>query len=130
MDTNQSKVTCCMALLAASLVLSPKGLAEKKNPIDSSEESVSKGQMIYKKNCQMCHGEKGMGEGPAGQRMKPKPADFTNKSSMDKLNDGDLFQMITKGENPMPAFEHKLNETERWHVVNFIRTFAKNAPAN
>jgi len=47
---------------------------------------------------------------------------------MDKMTDGDLFQMITKGDNPMSAFEHKLSETERWHAVKFIRTFAKNAP--
>jgi mono/diheme cytochrome c family protein len=49
---------------------------------------------------------------------------------MDKMTDGDLFQAITKGQNPMPAFEHKLSENDRWHVINFVRTFAGNAAAN
>jgi mono/diheme cytochrome c family protein len=111
--------------LAISLAFSAVGFAQKKNPVEASQESVSKGQTIFKKNCQVCHGEKGMGDGPAGQRMNPKPANFTVKS---KMTDEELFQAITKGKNPMPAFEHKLNETDRWHVINFIRTLSGPAP--
>ena len=44
------------------------------------------------------------------------------------MTDGELFQAITKG-TPMPAFQHRLNETDRSHVINFIRTFAGAAPA-
>jgi len=116
-------------LLAISLAFSGAGFAQKKNPIEAGQESISKGQTIFKKNCQMCHGEKGLGDGPAGQRLKPKPANLADKSGMAKLSDGELFEAITKGKNPMPAFEHKLNETDRWHVINFIRTFAETAPA-
>jgi mono/diheme cytochrome c family protein len=46
------------------LAFSPRRFAQKKNPIEASQESISKGQTIFKKNCQMCHGEKGMGMGP------------------------------------------------------------------
>jgi len=129
MALHASKLVFFTGLLAISLAFSHDGLAQKKNPVEASPESVSKGQTIFKKNCQMCHGEKGMGDGPAGQRLKPKPANLADKSGMEKLSDGELFEAITKGKNPMPAFEHKLNETDRWHVINFIRTFAGPAPA-
>jgi mono/diheme cytochrome c family protein len=129
MALHPKKLAFFTGLLAISLAFSRGGFAQKKNPIEASQESVSKGQTIFKKNCQVCHGEKGMGDGPAGQRLNPKPANFTDKSGMEKMTDGDLFQAITKGKNPMPAFEHKLNETDRWHVINFIRTFAGPAPA-
>jgi mono/diheme cytochrome c family protein len=129
MALHPSKLAFFTGLLAISLAFSRGGFAQKKNPIEASQESVSKGQTIFKKNCQMCHGEKGMGDGPAGQRLNPKPANFADKSGMEKMTDGELFQVITKGKNPMPAFEHKLNETDRWHVINFIRTFAGTAPA-
>jgi mono/diheme cytochrome c family protein len=130
MATHQRRHAFFAGMVAISLVFSHSGFAEKKNPIEPNQESVSKGQAIYKKNCQMCHGEKGMGDGPAGQRLNPKPANFTDKPAMDKMTDGDLFQAITKGQNPMPAFEHKLSENDRWHVINFVRTFAGNAAAN
>ena len=124
-----SKLVVVTGLLAISLAFSRGGFAQKKNPVEAGQESVSKGQTIYKKNCQMCHGEKGIGDGPAGQRLNPKPANLTDRSGMEKMSDGDLFQAITKGKNPMPAFEHKLNETDRWHVINFVRTFAGTPPA-
>ena len=114
------------ALLALSFPL--LSFAEKKNPIEVTQESISKGQAIYKKNCQMCHGEKGMGDGPAGQRLNPKPFNFTDKTKMEELTDEEMFKVITKGEHSMPAFEHKLSETDRWHAINFVRTFAGSEP--
>src|SRR6266850_774061 len=92
-----SKLAFFTGLLAISLAFSGGGFAQKKNPIEGSQESVSKGQTIFKKNCQMYHGEKGMGDGPAGQRLNPKPANFADKSGMEKMTDGELFQVITKG---------------------------------
>ena|SRR5437879_3532275 len=99
-------------------------LAAKKNPIEATPDSVAKGQATYKKNCQMCHGEKGMGDGPAGQRLNPRPRNFTDKSKMEMMTNEEMFKDITKGEGPMPAFEHKLSETDRWHVINYVRTLA------
>ncbi len=43
---------------------------------------------------------------------------------MGDLPDGQLFQEITKGELPMPAFEDMLSEQERWQLIDYIRTFA------
>jgi mono/diheme cytochrome c family protein len=98
--------------------------AEEKKVSDSNEESVATGKVIYKKQCQMCHGEKGMGDGPAGRLLNPKPMNLTDKEKMEKLNDASLFGAITKGDGPMPPFERKLSEADRWHVVHFVRTFA------
>ena len=41
------------------------------------------------------------------------------------ITDGELYYMITKGEQPMPSFEDKLTDRERWDAVEYIRTFAK-----
>ncbi|PYV39789.1 MAG: hypothetical protein DMG06_22195 [Acidobacteria bacterium] len=111
-------------LVLLLLFFSILSFAARKNPIEATADSIAKGQVTYKKNCQMCHGEKGMGDGPAGQRLNPRPRDFTDKSKMEKMTDEEMFKDITKGEGPMPAFEHKLSETDRWHVINYVRTFA------
>ncbi len=113
---------CISTLLAFSLCNSATRAEETKGP-ESNEESVAKGKVIYKKQCQMCHGEKGLGDGPAGRLLNPKPMNFTDKEKMDKLNDEKLFETITKGNGPMPPFERKLSEADRWHVAHYVRTF-------
>jgi hypothetical protein len=43
--------------------------------------------------------------------------------------DGELFTWLSKGVpgTAMPPFEAQLSETDRWHVVNYIRGFAPSA---
>ena len=35
------------------------------NPISPTEESLSRGRVIYQQHCQVCHGDQGRGDGPA-----------------------------------------------------------------
>lgn len=110
------------AMLGTFLLLSATSFAQKVEP---TPENIKKGQKIYKKHCELCHGATGMGDGPAGKRMNPKPYNFQDKAKMAAQTDEHLFKDITKGEGPMPPFERKLKENERWMVLHYIRTFAK-----
>ena len=109
-------------ILGSVLLLSTTAFAQKVEP---SPENIGKGEAIYKKHCLMCHGPTGMGDGPAGKRLNPKPYNFQDKEKMAAETDEHLFKEITKGKGPMPAFERKLKENERWMVLHYIRTFAK-----
>jgi mono/diheme cytochrome c family protein len=109
-------------LLSGALLSPGLGLGQKVEP---TPENIAKGEAIYRKHCQMCHGGKGMGDGPAGKRLNPKPYDFTDKAKMAKLTDEDMFKQITKGAGPMPAFERKLKPEERWMVLHYVRTFSR-----
>lgn len=93
--------------------------------IEPTSENIGKGEAIYKKHCLMCHGETGLGNGPAGKRMNPKTSNFHDKEKMATVTDEDLLKQITKGKGPMPPFERKLKENERWMVLHYVRTFAK-----
>jgi mono/diheme cytochrome c family protein len=117
------KAVFLSGVFSLALTLSRVAYAETKNPVEATQDSIAKGQSIYKKNCQMCHGEKGTGDGPAARNLKKKPFNFTQKAELEKLTDEEMFKVISKGEDPMPPFERKLSETDRWHVINFIRTF-------
>jgi high-affinity iron transporter len=110
------------ALLGSLLLFATTAFAQKVEP---TPENLSKGQAIYKKHCQMCHGATGMGDGPAGKRLNPKPYNLQDKEKMGSHTDEELFKEITKGKGPMPAFERKLKENERWMVLHYVRTFAK-----
>ncbi|MCA1577826.1 MAG: c-type cytochrome [Acidobacteria bacterium] len=108
----------------------PDDADKTKNPVASSPESIVKGKELYlardKGNCTFCHGEAGSGNEANLARLRRKPADLTNKERMTAMSDGELFWKVSKGiTGIMPAGERRMSEEERWHVVNYIRTLAK-----
>src|ERR1044071_5954779 len=108
----------------------PEDADKTKNPTTATPESIAKGKELYlertKGNCVFCHGETGAGNEANFPRLRRKPADLTNKERMSAMTDGEVFWKITKGINGiMPSMEKRLTEEERWNVVNYIRTLAK-----
>jgi mono/diheme cytochrome c family protein len=101
----------------------PPRAAKKKNPIPSDAASVGAGKAVYAANCLACHGETGKGDGPAAININPKPHDLSDPKIVSQ-SDGELFWKITQGKKPMPSFDKLLSETDRWNVVNYIRTLA------
>jgi mono/diheme cytochrome c family protein len=94
-----------------------------KNPIPATAVALAAGKQSYIEHCQKCHGEKGNGQGEKAAELSVDPSDFTNPRKMGELADGQIFQEITEGDLPMPAFADKLTEEERWQLVDYIRTF-------
>ena len=108
----------------------PEDADKTKNPTMSTAESIAKGKELYlertKGNCIFCHGETGSGNEANLARLRRKPADLTNKERMTAMTDGEVFWKISKGiTGIMPAGEKRMTEEERWHVVNYVRTLAK-----
>ena len=108
----------------------PNDADKTKNPVTVTPESVAKGKELYlertKGNCIFCHGEAGSGNEANLARLRRKPADLSNKERMEAMTDGEVFWKITKGiQGIMPAGEKRMTEEERWHVVNYVRTLAK-----
>jgi len=107
----------------ASAEVSP---LERSNPIPASAESIARGQQIFTDSCAICHGPAGMGDGPVGVTLNPRPPDLQLHMLPGVHTDGQLFDWITNGfpNTAMPAFVNDYPEEDRWHVINFIRTFA------
>ena len=108
----------------------PADADKTKNPTTATAESIAKGKELYmektKGNCVFCHGETGAGNEANFPKLRRKPADLTNKEHMAEMTDGELYWKITKGiMGIMPAGEKRMNEEERWHVVNYLRTLGK-----
>ena len=104
--------------------ISPAAEATKKNPIAPTHDSTAAGQKIYSKTCVMCHGKSGDADGPAVIELNIHPAKLSNPQLATE-SDGSLFWKITTGKKPMPAYGKRLSETDRWNLVNFIRTIPK-----
>ena len=62
-----------------------------------------------------------------GLTLNPSPADLTVHTAPGVHPDGQLFVWITDGfpgNTVMPVFRNILSNEERWHIINYIRTFA------
>ena len=105
----------------------PASARRLQNPFSASEAAVKEGGELYAKRCKECHGVNGDGNGERASKLSTLPSDFTNSRHMNDQTDGELFWKITHGRRPMPGFQNKLTDEERWELVDYIRTFAKTA---
>ena len=96
------------------------------NPIPPNSESVAAGKAVYEVHCVPCHGKTGHGDGPLGVVLNPRPADLTLHAVPGVHTDAQLYEWITNGfpGSAMPGWKSKLSDTDRWNLVNFIRTLA------
>ncbi len=99
----------------------------KPNPVPSDAESIAAGKKTYLTNCLACHGDAGKGDGPAAVALTPRPRDLSDPKIASQ-SDGELFWKITEGKKPMPAYEKLLSETDRWKVIDYVRTLAPRPP--
>ena len=96
----------------------------KKIQSNPTQDSLAAGQKIYSKTCMMCHGKTGDADGPAVIELNIHPAKLSDPH-LGTESDGSLFWKITTGKKPMPAYGKRLSETDRWNLVNYVRTLPK-----
>jgi len=99
----------------------PKESKKIKNTIKGNNESIKKGETIYKSLCVACHGITGKGDVPAMQNLNPKPADLTSKLTQEQT-DGEIFWKLSEGKGLMASYKNILSENDRWNVINYLRT--------
>jgi mono/diheme cytochrome c family protein len=102
----------------------PPTAVNRPNPVPSNANTIALGQKLYVANCFTCHGESGKGDGPGGAALEKKPADLAACIKANNETDGSLFWKISEGRSPMVSWKASLSETQRWELVNYIKTFA------
>ena len=133
---NKKLLGLAIVISAAALLLAqgpkpwtvPKEESERKNTVPSTPASLKDAKTIYDKDCAVCHGATGNGEGAGAIALKSRPPDFTISVLMDQKTDGDLFYKLSEGRMPMPSYKGKLSEEQRWKLVNYMRSFSKKDP--
>jgi mono/diheme cytochrome c family protein len=91
-----------------------------KNPKNQKAGSLTFG------NCNMCHGADGWGQGHAGLRLQPKPANFHEPRRLYNRAEGKLWTVLQNGVygSAMPQWRDKLSEAEIKSVVAYVRSFS------
>jgi mono/diheme cytochrome c family protein len=103
----------------------PQEYAGLSNPLEISEDTLAAGQDLYQQHCASCHGDTGMGDGPAGANLDPLPAPLAHSGLM--LADDYLYWRIAEGgteppfDSGMPAWKDSFSEQEIWQVAAYLR---------
>jgi mono/diheme cytochrome c family protein len=87
-------------------------------------DEYNRGKSIYEDKCQICHGIKGKGDGPASAAFKPRPTDFTNPNFWQGDVNKNIVDTIRKGRRPMPAFQ--MSDDEIKAVTDYMSHTFKN----
>lgn len=104
--------------------VAPAAEAQKKNPVPVNDSSVALGQKIYLQRCAGCHGKTGKGDGPDAADLGIHPAKLSD-AAVQEQTDGALFWKVTVGKKPMPNYRTRLSPTDRWSVINYLRTLGR-----
>ncbi len=103
--------------------VAPSRAARKQNPEHADAYSIEVGRLMFVRECVVCHGKKGLGDGPKAADLDPRPANLARPTMWDE-SDGALCWKLTEGKFHMPATKARLSDDERWHVINYVRTLA------
>ncbi|MBL8036370.1 MAG: c-type cytochrome [Nitrospira sp.] len=107
----------------------PEEFLKMANPVTPTAEMLKEAATIYDSRCSKCHGSGGNGKGSATKDLDVKPRDYTDKSLMRTIPDGQLLWVIANGSDPdtteMKGYKKKLSEEQMWSLVHYIRAFAQ-----
>jgi len=100
----------------------PGDYAGLTNPVELTVDTLDEGKTIFIRECRVCHGDAGRGNGPYRTGLQPLPPDFGDGSYGD-YTDADYYWRISEGLpwSAMPSWKLRYSEEDRWKLVHYIR---------
>jgi putative copper resistance protein D len=94
------------------------------NPTPDTPETIERGRVLFQANCAICHGARGLGDGPQAFLLNPRPVNLQLHAPQHAP--GEVYYWISEGVagTGMPAWKETLSETQRWEVVRFLYALA------
>ena len=91
-------------------------------PVSGGSDSIRAGAQLFEANCARCHGADARGGGPDAGTTPARPPSLVTGHIADH-SDEEIFTIISEGlPGGMPAWQETLSVTERWHLVNYLRS--------
>ncbi len=98
------------------------------NPLKLSIGLLEDAKHIFTRECSVCHGYSGTGNGIFAAGLQPPPPDFSDGSygtlAKPSYHDDDYFWRISEGLPwaAMPAWKSRYSAEDRWKLVHYIRS--------
>ena len=98
--------------------------AEGALELPTGELSIAAGHETYQQSCASCHGQTGMGDGPAAKGMVPAPPAIGDPAAMADATPALLYRVISVGVpgTQMVAWGSTLTAQQRWEVVAYLQS--------
>ena len=94
------------------------------NPTPDTPETIERGRTLFQANCAICHGPRGLGDGPQAFLLNPRPVNL--QLHVPQHAAGEIDYWISEGVagTGMPAWKETLSATQRWEIVRFLQALA------
>jgi mono/diheme cytochrome c family protein len=105
------------------------------NPRTRTSESINHGKFLYETYCLVCHGLAGHGDGPISSAAGGPFFGVRSlvNDTIARRSDGYIYGVIVSGQvmgrGLMPVYGDKVHGTDRWDLVNYVRTLQADAKA-
>lgn len=98
---------------------------------DAFAEAVLEGRRVYYENCYFCHGDELAGQGHFYQGFNPRPASFTDTTTIGMFTETFIFWRVAKGgpglpgastpwDSAMPIWEDFITNDEMWKSILYL----------
>ena len=77
-----------------------------------------RGADLYEVNCWMCHGKKGLGDGPAASALKTVVPPLAGR--IDDLGVEAAADVVMQGNGDMPGYMETLNRKDTIRILNWL----------
>lgn len=122
-------VIVCYALaftVAPNIPTPPVPLTARfaQNPTPDTPETIDAGRALFLANCAICHGPRGLGDGPQAFLLNPRPVNLQVHAPQHAP--GEIHYWIGEGVpgTGMPAWKDTLTDEQRWVIVRYLQALA------
>jgi hypothetical protein len=93
------------------------------NPLPFSAAVIQRGRERYTTFCSPCHGTFGLGDSRLRGQFPNPPTLHSDK--VRTWPDGNIYHVITEGQNIMPSYAAQIAREDRWAIVQYIRVLQR-----
>jgi mono/diheme cytochrome c family protein len=103
-----------------------------KKAVVPNDTVLARGRELFRTTCASCHGETGLGDGPAGLVLNPRPRNFhvaTGWTNGARISD--IYRTLQEGivKNGMASYSY-LPPSDRFALIHLIRSFHPAPPVD
>ncbi len=84
--------------------------------------ALARGEQVFSTFCVPCHGAGARGDGPVAARGVPPPPSLLADHATHVLKDGQMFHILTYGQNNMASYASQVSREDRWRVILYVRS--------
>jgi mono/diheme cytochrome c family protein len=93
------------------------------NPLPATKEVIELGRKKFLIFCSPCHGNFAKGDSHLRGQFPSPPTLHSDK--VRNWPDGNIYHVITEGQNIMPSYASQVAREERWAIVHYIRALQR-----